>query len=64
MCYNCDTKNEYLTEVTAYVSYLIGSLSNCSGDAYFPFVNGRCHLKRSLPFETVDVIFLALNYTH
>ena len=26
-------------------------------DAYFPFVNGRCHLKRSLPFETADAIF-------
>ena len=27
-------------------------------DAYFPFVNGRCHFsERSLPFETVDAIF-------
>ena len=27
-------------------------------DAYFPFVNGRCHFsERSLPFETVDAFF-------
>ena len=24
------------------------------GEANFPFVNGRCHLKRSMPFITVD----------
>ena len=29
----------------------------CDGSANFPFVNGRCHLKRSLPFETVDAIY-------
>ena len=28
------------------------------GEAYFPFVNGRCHFsERSLPFETVDAVF-------
>ena len=28
-----------------------------AGVANFPLVNGRCHLKRSLPFETVDAIY-------
>ena len=30
------------------------------GGAYFPFVNGRCHLKRSMPFFSSELHSLGL----
>ena len=30
------------------------------GEAYFPFVNGRCHLKRSMPFFSSELHSLGL----
>ena len=33
------------------------------GDAIFPFVNGRCHLKQSLPFQSTRAVTKTREFT-
>ena len=45
------SKYKDLLKVFGPISKDVGyNIIEASSDAYFPFVNGRCHLKRSLPF--------------
>ena len=53
--FTCTSANViYCITCTLCNKLYIGKTGRRPGDANFPFVNGRCHLKRSMPFLTVD----------